>query len=49
MVKILDFHCVRNFWQKVIAYMFSLIDICLDFHLKYVPIKLPYNVDDLKS
>ena len=35
MVKILDSkssYCVRNFWQKVIVYMFSLIYICLDFH-----------------
>ena len=26
------FYCVRNFWQKAIVYMFSLIYICLDFH-----------------
>ena len=33
MVKILDyFNCVRNFWQNIIVYMFSLIYICLDFH-----------------
>ena len=33
MVKILDyFNRVRNFWQKIIVYMFSLIYICLDFH-----------------
>ena len=32
MVKILDFNCVRNFSQKVIVHMFSLIYICLDFH-----------------
>ena len=32
MVKILDFNFVRNFWQKVIVYMFSLTYICLDFH-----------------
>ena len=32
MVKILDSNCVRNFWQKIIVYMFSLIYICLDFH-----------------
>ena len=33
MVKILAyFNCVRNFWQKIIVYMFSLIYICLDFH-----------------
>ena len=32
MVKILDSNFVRNFWQKVIVYMFSLIYICLDFH-----------------
>ena len=32
MAKILDFNCVRNFWQKVIVYMFSLIYISLDFH-----------------
>ena len=36
MVKILDFNCVRNFRQKVIVYMFSLIYNCLDFHQKYV-------------
>ena len=30
-VKILVFNCVRNFWQKVIVYMFSLIYVCLDF------------------
>ena len=32
MAKIVDFNCVRNVWQKVIVYMFSLIYICLDFH-----------------
>ena len=32
MVKILDFNCVRNFWQKIIVYMFPLIYICLEFH-----------------
>ena len=32
MVKILDSNFVRNFWQKVIVYMFSLIYTCLDFH-----------------
>ena len=33
MVKILDFTCVRNFWQKVIVYMFSgLFYSFLDFH-----------------
>ena len=33
MVKILDyFNFVRNFWQKIILYMFPLIYICLDFH-----------------
>ena len=31
MIKILDFNCVRNFWQNTIVYMFSLIYICLDF------------------
>ena len=37
MVKILDFNFERNFWQKVIVCMVSLIYICLDlvwpFHL----------------
>ena len=32
LVKILDFNCVRNFWQNIIVYMFSLIYICLEFH-----------------
>ena len=32
MVKNLDFNCVRNFWQKTIVYMISLIYICLDFY-----------------
>ena len=32
MVKLLHFYCVRNFWQKVIVYIFSLIYICVDFH-----------------
>ena len=32
MAKILDFNSVRNFWQKVIVYMLSLIYISLDFH-----------------
>ena len=36
MVKILDFNCVRNFWQKGTVYTFSLIYICLDFHQKQV-------------
>ena len=36
MVKILDFKIVRNFWQKVIVYMFSLLYVCLDFHKKSV-------------
>ena len=36
MVKILDFNFVRNFWQKVIVYMFSLIYTCLEFRQKYV-------------
>ena len=41
---------VRNFWQKVIVYMFSLIYICLDFHSKYMfSVKLQCNIDDLKS
>ena len=31
MVTILDFICVTNFWQKIIVYMFSLINGCLDF------------------
>ena len=32
MVKNLDFNCLRNFWQKAIVYMISLIYICLDFY-----------------
>ena len=36
MVKNLDFNCVRNFWQKAIVYMISLIYICLDCYQKYV-------------
>ena len=32
MVKILDFNFLRNFRQKVIVCMFSLIYICLDFY-----------------
>ena len=32
MVKNLDFNCVRNFCQKAIVYMISLIYICLDFY-----------------
>ena len=32
MVKTLDFNCVRNFWQKVIVYMYPLNYICLDRH-----------------
>ena len=36
MVKILDFNCVRHFWQKGTVYTFSLIYICLDFHQKQV-------------
>ena len=35
MVKILDFNCVRNFWQRVMVYMISLIYTCLDFHWKF--------------
>ena len=31
MVKILDFNCVKNFWQNIIVDMFSLIYGCLDF------------------
>ena len=32
MVKTLDFNCVRNFWQKVIVFLFPLNYICLDCH-----------------
>ena len=35
MVKILDFNCVRNFWQRVMVYIISLIYTCLDFHWKF--------------
>ena len=31
-VKILDFSCVRNYWQEIIMYMVSLFYISLDFH-----------------
>ena len=38
--------CVKNVWQKVIVYMFSLIYIFLDFHLKSnVFLKLQYTID----
>ena len=36
MVKNLDFNCVRNFSQKAIVYMISLIYICFDFYKKYI-------------
>ena len=46
MVKILDSNCVRNFWQKVIVYMFQFVWI---FFRSMFSIKLPSNIDDLKS
>ena len=45
MVKILDFNCVRNFWQKVIVYGF----FDWVFTRSMFSIKLPCNIDDLKS
>ena len=43
----MDFNCARNFWQKVIVYIISLIYICLEYPLEILYlIKLQGNIDE---
>ena len=45
MVKILDyFNCVRNFWQKIIVFMFYFDLHLFGFSLEMFAVKLPCNM-----